>query len=442
MYQVRKEPQSKMRIPYVVGRWVRGSNHYGRERLTEHLLHAPDSAIWLLGTRRMGKTSMLKQLELVTDSPESHYVPIFWDMQGCEGAHDLAEELVYALVDVQDRFARFGVDVKQFEGQDALLILRALARLLTEQGKKLLLLVDEAEVLIHIARQDAAWVGRLRRIMQDHRVRTVMTSTKLLAELNHLNSEWPTSPFLFGFNLVSLTRLEENAARALVRQLQGDQEVQANDGVVDDILIHTNGQPYLIQYLCQRLFEPDTGSLRSIREEDLATDHILNGFFQIDFQHLTKTERRLLLAVAELNIAKERELLVVLNDLPPRKIQNYLYGLERLGYLRQIFGQWALGNEFLRRWVMDNYDELGAQLGNATDDNIHETMLEIGREHEVRYLREEIARLEAELEQVDAAAAKASGEELVELLDVAAKLRRELARLRKELKSIDADMAS
>lgn len=431
-----------MRIPYIVGRWVRGRNHYGRERLTGHLLHSPDSAIWLLGTRRMGKTSMLKQLELVTDSPESHFVPLFWDMQGCESAQDLSEELHYALVDVADRFAAYGVDVHIFAEQDALVVLRSISRVLKEQDRKLLLLVDEAEVLIHIARQDPGWVGRLRRTMQDHRVRTVMTSTKLLAELNRLNSEWTTSPFLFGFNLVNLTRLDDAAARQLVRQSQAEQQVLADDGIVDDILIHTNGQPYLIQYLCQRLFETDErgqGYLRAVSEEDLATDHILSGFFQNDFQHLTKTEQRLLLAVAELNIAKERELLVVLNDVPPRKIQNYLYGLERLGYLRQIFGQWALGNEFFRRWVMDNQDELVRRLNSATDDNIHETMLEIGREHEVRYLREQIARLEAELAQVDDAASRATGEELMRLLDRAASLRRELARLRKELASIESD---
>jgi hypothetical protein len=280
--------------------------------------------------------------------------------------------------------------------------------------------------------------------MQDHRVRTVMASTKLLAELNGLNSEWTTSPFLFGFNLVSLSRLDEAASRALVRQLQGDQEVYAVDGVVDDILIHTNGQPYLIQYLCQRLFETDSegrGHLRAVREEDLATDHILNGFFQIDFQHLSKTERRLLLAVAELTIAKERELLVVLSDMPPRKIQMYLYGLERLGYLRQVFGQWAVGNEFLRRWVIDNHDELVQRLASSTDDNIHETMLEIGRDHEIRYLKDQIARVEAELAKTDAAAANATGDELVRLLDIAAYLRRELARLQKELASIDPENA-
>jgi len=36
-----------------------------------------------------------------------------------------------------------------------------------------------------------------------------------------------------------LTRLDEAASRALVRQLQGEAEVLAADGVVDDVLIHT-----------------------------------------------------------------------------------------------------------------------------------------------------------------------------------------------------------
>ncbi len=57
------------------------------------------------------------------------------------------------------------------------------------------------------------------------------------------------------------------------------------------------------------------------------------------------------------------------------------------------------------------------------------------------YLREEIARLEAELFKTDTAAANATGDELVRLLDIAAYLRRELARLRKELASIEPGSA-
>ncbi len=431
-----------MRIPYNVGRWVRGKNHYGRQRLIDYLLHAPDSAIWLVGTRRMGKTSLLRQLELITSVPDSTYVPLFWDLQGCQTARDLSDELFYSLEDVAARFAEHGIDVSTFAGQDALIILRTLARLLHDQGKQLLILVDEAEVLIDVARAEPAWVARLRRAFQDNRLRTIMTSTQLLAQLNPLSSQWTTSPFLFGFTLANLTRLDDPDARALVGQTQSDHPVAATDGVVDDILIHTNGQPYLIQYLCQRLFEVDEagkGFLRPITEQDLMTDHILAGFFQIDFQHLTRSERRLLLAVADLTVAKERELLEALSDLPPHRIRKYLYGLERLGYVRQVFGQWAVGNEFLRRWVADQYDLLRMQLDSAIDDGLHETLLEVGHSAEVRFLREQIARIEAEVAALEAKLAEASEEDREPLLCRIDQLYAELARLRHQLASISLD---
>ena len=55
-----------MRVPYVVGRWVRGANHYGRHRLIDYLLNIHDNAVWVVSTRRMGKTSLLRQIEYLT----------------------------------------------------------------------------------------------------------------------------------------------------------------------------------------------------------------------------------------------------------------------------------------------------------------------------------------------------------------------------------------
>ena len=89
-----------MRIPYIVGRWVRGQNHYGRQRLIDYLLTVPDSATWLVGTRRMGKTSLLRQLEFVTASGDYEYMPLVWDLQGCHSPEDMSVELEYAIADV------------------------------------------------------------------------------------------------------------------------------------------------------------------------------------------------------------------------------------------------------------------------------------------------------------------------------------------------------
>lgn len=444
-YRTGRAKVSSMRIPYYVGRWVRGSNHYGRERLIDYLLQTDESAIWLVGTRRMGKTSLLRQLEWLTGGTDSRYVPLFWDLQGCRNVRELSDELFFTLEDVAGRFEAQGIAVADFAGKDALQILRMLARVLHEKDKRLLLLVDEAEVLIDIAHADPAWVARLRRAFQDTRLRTIMTSTLVLAQLNRFSGQWNTSPFLFGFSMTNLAKLADDASRALIRQTQADRPVAAADGVVDDILVHTNGQPYLMQYLCQRLFEPDErggGYLRLITEQDLVTDHILAGLFQVDFQHLTRSERRLLLAVADLTVAKESELLAALSDLPPHRIRKFLYGMERLGYLRQVFGQWAVGNEFLRRWVTDNMNALQLQIDAATDDGLHETLLEEGHYSEIRYLRDEIARVEAVLAELEIALGVAEGVERERLLGKIEALRAELARLRNHLAILAPDEMS
>ena len=47
---------------YIVDRWVRGADFYGREALISEILEGARDGIWLLGTRQVGKTSLLKVL--------------------------------------------------------------------------------------------------------------------------------------------------------------------------------------------------------------------------------------------------------------------------------------------------------------------------------------------------------------------------------------------
>ena len=53
---------SEMAItPYVVGQWVRNERFYGRRDLIEEILGGNRNCLWILGTRRVGKTSILKR---------------------------------------------------------------------------------------------------------------------------------------------------------------------------------------------------------------------------------------------------------------------------------------------------------------------------------------------------------------------------------------------
>jgi hypothetical protein len=378
---------------------VRDQNHYGRQRLFTYLLNTSDSAVWVVGSRRIGKTSLLRQLEYLTDNAMSCLVPLFWDMQGCANSGDLSFELYMAIEDETKRFAALGVAVNELEGQDAPVILRRVGRALAACGKTLLLLIDEAEVLINVARSEPSWLARLRKVLQDGHQRTILTSTKLLAQLNEITADWDTSPFLFGFSMVNLWSLDDTSAAALVEQRQSDQPVQVDPALLDEVLEQTNRHPYLLQYLCQRLCVEQTDGhmgLRTVADEDLQPDHLLAGFFMIDYQHLTQLERRILLEVAEHTVISEAELLRNLNDQAPDRVRTFLWGMEKLGHIRQLMGQWTVGNEYLRRWLRQEWQSLRQVQATALDEKNFEQLLQIGHTQESRAFQSEVQILESD----------------------------------------------
>ncbi len=432
--------RNAMRNPFIVGRWVTGANHYGRERLTQYLLEIHNPATWVVGTRRMGKTSLLRQLEWLTNLEDSELVPLFWDLQGCESAGDLAYELVFTLESVAERFVPFGVDLGALMDRPVAIILRTLSRALSRHGKRFFLLIDEAEVLIEIGQKDPAVLGQLRKAMQEPWQRTIITSTKLLSRLNEVEGAGITSPFLFGFHPVNLWSLDPMAAQALVVQAQNPVALTVPSSQVDDILVHTNRHPYLVQYLCQHLFESNedgTGYLRPITPEDTEPDHLLSGFFAVDFQHLTPIERRILLAVARETVIMDKDLYAKLGDLGPGRINNFLYGMNKLGYVRKIYGQWTVGNEFLRRWVQQNLDQLETQVESLLSDGHMEAMLTRGRTLEIAYLRAESNRLQNGLQALqDEAVSGASALSPQELARAIESQRQELNAISREMKDV------
>ncbi len=443
-----------MRNPYSVGRWLRGADHYGRQQLLDYLISAEDPAIWVVGTRRMGKTSLLRQLEwLLTQQEGAGAVPLFWDLQGSETKDDFDYELFLAVEDEMPRFEAYGVDVSALYNRDAIHILRTLQRALRAHGKHLLLLIDEAEAWISLAKNDYQALARLRKAFQNGGMRTIMTSTKLLMQLNDLTRNWLTSPFLFGFTLVHLWSLEPEASVSLVMQEQSQTPVNVERGRIDEILRHSHRHPYLVQTLCYRLFEErhGRGVLREIQEEDLRADHLLSGFFEVDFRCLAPTERQILLTVARQGVISEEELVARNDNESIDQISMYVHGMNNLGYLQRAynrsdsagaarsqdeFPRWTIGNEFLRRWMLENYQELAQTLYSDVSDYGVETLLEMGRKVELDYLQHEIPGLQERLESLLAAYHGHVEQAPPEVLQEIQALRRELERASGQLRNL------
>lgn len=427
-----------MRNPYVVGRWVRGTSHYGRQALIDHLLHNTNTALWVVGTRRIGKTSLLRQIEFLTQGP-SPFVPLFFDLQGISTAEECNQELYYALEDTADRFAALGMSVAALADEDAATVLRILRRAATAANRELLLLIDEPEALISLVRADAAYVQRLYKVMMaGPGIRVIMASTKGLLRLNDLASVWPTSPFLTAFAPRNLAGLDAVSTAQLIRQEQGERLVTVSPEQVGQIREVTGDHPYLVQILCQRLWQDDD-SLRAVTPADLLVDDMLSGFFFNDFGTLSPGERRILLAVSQERLMRHAALPEA-TGLPEVDVAGFVYSLIKLGYLRVVDSQLMVNNVFLDTWLDNNRSRLQLALDSGVPNATSARMIEVARHEERKYLREQLVQLKqrlADLESQQVALGVPLPSPVTEEID---HLASEVARLTRLLSAVDSGL--
>src|SRR5204862_5606112 len=230
----------------------------------------------------------------------------------------LADGLLGSVEDSESFRRATDIDVEDLEGLSVADMLTTLVRRTVRSGWRLLLLVDEAEEFLAVARTDTVVLPRLRRIFQKGpEVRTVLTATKRLARLDEL-TDVATSPFLQGFiPPVYLTPLAADAARALLArgQLSRDE--------VDLVLERTANHPFLVQLIASRLFESrDLGATL----DQVAADEMVANFFSVDFPTLDADERAILEAVAR-DAGRDRGALAQAVGRAEEAVEPLLFGL-------------------------------------------------------------------------------------------------------------------
>lgn len=333
-------PRSGLRqsFPYVVGQWVCGETFYGREPQLLEVLDGNRDAVWLLGTRRLGKTSFLKHLEhLTAAAPERGGFPLFWDLQGAAEPAELHLDFREALLDAEERLEAIGIRVEEVEDEDLFASLGRLRRRLQSQGLRLLLLCDEVEELLHLDREDPSLLGKLRRATQSRDgIRTVLASSVRLWALAEETRD--TSPFLHGFvPPLYLGTMDDDAARDLVRQsrLPPEHRPTLDETTVEEIRARCGNHPFLLQLLSKRCLE--TGDLEAASTE-VEADEMVRHFFAVDFGLLDEAERHALRALADA-------------EAPTDGLQR----LERLGFVtRNADGTCAVANRFFLRWLRES----------------------------------------------------------------------------------------
>jgi len=337
-------------IPYVVGQWVRGERFYGRQEMLSEVLEGPRDSLWLLGTRRIGKTSLLKELELRAAADSSGFVPLFWDFQGADEPRELHLSFHDALLDSEERLVAQGVDLAVMDPEDLFGSLARLRRHLRSTGKRLLLLCDEVEELIKLHDKDPSLLRKLRRALQSEGgLRSVLTSTIRLWAL--ADQRGNTSPFLHGFTPpLYLSTMTDEEARSLLQQKHLSEEARPpiEAEVVEILRQACDNHPYLLQLVGKR-FQEVGDPMEAI--ERVANDEMVSYFFAVDFEMLSPVEQRTLREVGEMSATSSGSLEERL-DLTSSQVTGGLLRLESLGFLRRNDeGSLTLANSFFQKWI-------------------------------------------------------------------------------------------
>ena len=241
-----------MRNPFIAGSWVGPETSSAAATSLRDVLEGERDSLWVVGARRLGKTSLLKELEYrVQESRETPFAALYWDLQGSADARGLADNLLGSVEDSESFRRASDVSVESLEGLPVADMLTTLIRRTVRSGWRLLLLVDEAEEFLTVARTDAGVLPRLRRVFQKGpEVRTVLTSTKRLARIDE-RTDIATSPFLQGFiPPLYLTPLADDG----VPRSPGPRPLRRRRRPSSSWSGRAN-HPFLVQLIASRLFE-------------------------------------------------------------------------------------------------------------------------------------------------------------------------------------------
>ena len=265
-------------MTFIFNRWVRGEDFVGRVSLLQRIFEKKGSSLWILGNRRVGKTSLLRQVEwLCKKGKWKNTEALYWDLQGAGSAQGLKDSFLESLEDNEALSERLDLDIEELEDlsfPELMNKFRRKTKSLDHAG--LLLLIDECEELVDIAREEAFILPSFRKLTHTQSLGLVMAGSLRMMDLDESGSR--TSPFLPDF-LPPLPLHPFDPEESLT--LLSREGIDADDGRrIHDLCF---GNPHLLQVIGEHFSR--LGNLQHVLAELHAT-RVCHYFFQSNFQCL------------------------------------------------------------------------------------------------------------------------------------------------------------
>ena len=367
--------------PYVAGNPVSGELFVGREDILRQLeaLWADEehsSSVILYGHRRMGKTSILRNLGARFGG---HTVVVDFNLQRIGPVNSTGELLYVFALALYDRLCEEGSAPLSEPVEDLFIEhnpYTALNRYLDHvnrgrRGRRIVIAVDEFELIetgIKAGTLQAGLLAYWRGLIQTHTWLVIaFAGLHTLREMTQ--NYW--HPLFSSVTAIPVSYLSDDAARRLIRQPTADFSVDYDSEAVEMILHLTNGQPYLVQHLGrslvarlnQQLFEE--GIERSPRLTCADVAEVIespefyrdaNAYFTGVWQQAASTLPQDQTCLLTLLAAHERGMSTVevarCTGFSLARAESILQALKRHDVVELRGAEWHLSVELMRFWLL------------------------------------------------------------------------------------------
>jgi hypothetical protein len=255
--------------PYETNAPVTGSRFFGREYEQDRILANPDSNFIVLGIRRIGKTSLLREVKRLLDERQEGGCIHYLDCSDLLTTEDFVREVVRKLNPKE--LPRLEYQKYVFYFPDFLDRMRSMCK------GKIILLLDEIDNLITMQRGDWELLRMLRAAANSGSCQLVIAGYReAMKEHNLLES-----PFYRFAQEIRLNEFTWKQAHDMIITPMENLRIRFKnkDEIVKRIYEETAGHPNLIQYYCLILLRRlDQAGEREIGPDKLVDVYLDEGF--------------------------------------------------------------------------------------------------------------------------------------------------------------------
>ena len=230
--------------PYQPEKPASGWRFFGRRRELERLVHS-DENLFLVGSRKIGKTSLLNETrERLRERGEAVYVP---NIQFLNSAEKVIEAIILALSARETAAA-----IRRAKALNDDLLANVLRKLSARSGRVTLILDELGNIIFNNRKQDWRLFGILREFSHSGKLRVIMSGFQ---EFFVKQADDFSSPFV---NFAGVLRLggfqDSEIEELLVEPLKIWGRVEDGDALLHLVSAEVGRHPYLLQYLGQAVF--------------------------------------------------------------------------------------------------------------------------------------------------------------------------------------------